>query len=278
MFHSNKSKSARFPRDRQPEMMDQPGILEEVHRQALRGLARLNRFTRVASDLYKPIREHALAMPHRKLSILDVASGSGDLPIQWLRWSKRDGLDLQVCALDISQTAVREQQRQAKLADVRLDSIQLDCIRDPLPPGFDVVTNSLFMHHLDDTNVIKLLRSMTRAARHHVLVCDLERSRLNLRLVNIGARLLSRSSMVHHDADLSVKAAYKTCEFAELASTATSAKVVPRRLFPCRFIAALPAVANENTQAPDTQACSGQAADQSQAVIATDKRAVGMVS
>ena len=244
LFVTGNSMIDRFPRDLQPEIMDQPGIREDVHRQALRGLARLNRYTRVAWDLYKPIFRHAMTMPGTKLRILDVASGSGDLPIQWLRWSKRDGLDLDVCALDVSQTAIDEQQRRATHANVRLRSIRLDCFHDQLPDGFDMVTNSLFMHHLDNTRAIELMRSMMRAARIGVLVCDLERTRLNLRLVNLAARLLSRSMIVHHDADRSVRAAYRIREFAELATAASSAKAIPRRLFPCRFVVSLPPLAS----------------------------------
>ena len=245
MFASKRSVGDPFPRDLQPEWMDQPGLSEEAHRRALGGLARLNRFTRVAHDMYRQIRHQTAGKSIKRLRVLDVASGSGDLPIQWLRWSKRDGLDWQVCALDLRSTAVLEQQTKAKQANVSLRSVRSDCIRDPLPDGFDIVTNSLFMHHLQDNQAIHLIRSMMHAARVGVLICDLERSRWNLRLVNAAARVLTRSEIVHHDADRSVRAAYRTGEFARLATAACASKTVPRRLFPCRFLLSLPGFAGE---------------------------------
>jgi 2-polyprenyl-3-methyl-5-hydroxy-6-metoxy-1,4-benzoquinol methylase len=170
---------------------------------------------------------------------LDVASGSGDLPIAWARRAKREGVRLEISTLDISEFAVEEQLRRAAEAGVRIAAIRKDCLSEPLPTGFDVVTNSLFMHHLEDDEVVALIRAMRQAARRRVVICDLERSRLNLGLVSIGSQLLSRSKVVHHDARLSVRGAYTTAELGNLAERATGECVRVERLFPCRMLVSL---------------------------------------
>ena len=46
-------------RDRQPELMDQPGLAEDRHVQALRSLVRINWLSGSAGILWRPIRELA---------------------------------------------------------------------------------------------------------------------------------------------------------------------------------------------------------------------------
>lgn len=232
--------TADFQRHQQPEMMDQVDLPRAVHLRALAGLARLNHFTGVARDLYSRIRDVAVNNPSQPIRILDIASGAADLPIAWARRARKDGLKLEITTLDISQVAIEEQLRRAAAVGVQIQAIQQDCIDQPLPAGFDVVTNSLFMHHLDDEDVVALMTNMQQAARRRVVICDLERSRLNLGLVAIGSQLVSRSIVVHHDAKLSVRGAFTLGEFKFLAERATGQNVDVRRLLPCRMLISLP--------------------------------------
>ncbi len=226
-----------FPRDRQPELMDDPQLPRDEHRQALAGLSRLNRCSGVASTMYRYLRRFASVSGDRPLTVLDVASGSGDVPLSWLQRAKRDQWQLQLTMLDISSTAVDEQKRRAEQLGVDALSLQQDCLNGPLPGGFDLVTCSLFMHHLDEHQVFRLLQSMQAAAQHGVVICDLERSQFNLMLVNLATRLLSRSRVVHYDGPASVRAAFTSGEFEKIADQALTRPVRMHRAFPCRFIA-----------------------------------------
>jgi len=219
--------------------MDDPQLDADQHRRALAGLSRLNRCSGVAGAMYRQLRSFAKRVGDRPLTVLDVASGSGDVPIAWARKALREGLDLRITLSDISAVAVEEQRRLAKRSGVEILSMQHDCLRTPLPGGFDVVTCSLFMHHLDEHETFCLLQAMQSASTRGMIVCDLERSRLNLALVNAAARLLTRSPIVHTDADLSIRGAYTIDEFQRIASDALARPVRVNRLFPCRFMLTL---------------------------------------
>jgi 2-polyprenyl-3-methyl-5-hydroxy-6-metoxy-1,4-benzoquinol methylase len=145
----------------------------------------------------------------------------------------------QITTLDINEFAVREQRRRAQLASVEIECIQHDCLHQPLPSGFDIVTCSLFMHHLEDHLAARLLQSMQTAADRAVLICDLDRSRINLALVGTASRVLTRSTVVHTDAPLSVRAAYTREEFKRLAEETLMRPVRVERVIPCRFIATI---------------------------------------
>ena len=68
------------------------------------------------------------------------------------------------------------------------------------------------------------------------VINDLERGRLNLCLVAIGARLVTRSPIVHTDASRSVRAAFTVNEMRAIALRAGLANAVVERRFPCRLL------------------------------------------
>lgn len=226
-----------LPRQRVNEWMDDPALSPERHRHALSGLRRLNQISGVSGAMFRQLRRLALASPDHPLHVLDVASGSGDLPIAWLKAAKRHGLSISVTALDISEVAMQTASESANAAGVELGTVRRDCLRDGLPGGFDVVTCSLFMHHLDPPDVSRLVQEMWRASDGSIIICDLERSRTNLALVAASARLVTRSDVVHFDASASVRGAYTRPEFAAMLRSALGFPVHVRRSFPCRFMA-----------------------------------------
>lgn len=229
-------------RDLQPELMDDPAIDPVEHAQALAGLARLNQFSGVAPLMSRYVRrlnkDRLLATSAtRPLRILDVASGGGDVPIAWARRAKRDGISIELTMIDISPVAVQQQQRLAKCHGINVKSIQMNCLTEALPTGFDLVTNSLFMHHLEVADAAHMLRQMRAATDNAILVCDLERSRFNVALVTIAGQALSRSKVVHHDGPQSVRGAFTRSEFLELSNHALKEPMQVHNAFPCRFIA-----------------------------------------
>lgn len=225
-----------LPRKRVDEWMDDPALSPERHRHALSGLRRLNRISGVAGAMFRQLKRLAAADPGRMLRVLDVASGSGDLPIAWLKAARAAGMPLSVTALDISETAMKTANESAGFAGVQLGTVRRDCLREGLPGGFDVVTCSLFMHHLDPPDVSRLIQEMWRASQRAIVICDLERSRTNLALVAASARLVTRSDVVHFDASASVRGAYTRDEFADMLHSSLGFPVRVRLSFPCRFM------------------------------------------
>lgn len=220
-------------RDRQPEIMDQPGLDRERHRHALKSLARINRCSGSARILWPAIAELKTTKPVR---VLDIATGGGDVPIQLWRWSQRQRLALEFSGCDLSETAVDHARSTARLAGADVSFFVHDVLRDGVPQGFDAIICSLFLHHLAEDEAIELLRSMGQHARKLILVNDLARSRLGYFLAFAGSRILSRSDVVRTDGPLSVRAAFTPGEALELAQKAglSGARVVPR--WPCRYL------------------------------------------
>jgi SAM-dependent methyltransferase len=231
-------------RRREPELMDDPELEASEHDAALRGLARINRFTAAARLTWEPIARLARegAGPRRgdrapaPLRVLDVATGAGDLPVALARLARSRSVPLELAGCDVSPRAVGRARLAAERAGERVEVFVHDVLRDPLPGGFDVVACSLFLHHLDDDDAVAVLERMAAAARRLVVAQDLVRSRAGLAWAVVGARALTRSRVVHVDAELSVRAAFTPDEAGALARRAGLEGARVRRRWPQRFV------------------------------------------
>ncbi len=114
--------------------------------------------------------------------------------------------------------------------------LPLDAVRDPIPGGFDAVICSLFLHHLDDSDAVAVLRRMREAGPRLILVNDLERGRFNYLAVWLASRVLSGSKVVHADATLSVEGAFTVGEMKAMAEQAGLNGATVRAKFPCRML------------------------------------------
>lgn len=223
-------------RNRQPELMDQPGLDEQLHAHALRCLSRINWISRTSTMIWRPIRKLALKRPG-PLRILDVACGGGDVAIGLARRAARAGIDVQVDGCDINPVTVEHARANALSAGVKQVGFFVhDALTIPHPDGYDVVTCSLFLHHLDDLDAERMLRSMGAAAGQMVVASDLLRNRFSYLMAVVACHVLTRSPIVHVDGPLSVAAAFTLNEARALAERAGLSGAAFSRYFPERFL------------------------------------------
>jgi 2-polyprenyl-3-methyl-5-hydroxy-6-metoxy-1,4-benzoquinol methylase len=187
--------------------------------------------------LAKPIEELARRLDHdQPLRVLDVACGAGDLPIQLSNYFGRGPLKVEVHGLDVSDLAISYASKKNDEAGARCQFSKLDVITQDLPEGFDIITTSLFTHHLDPPEIVSLLAKMAARARYMVLVNDLERSLASLLSVSLASQLLTSSAVVRHDGPASVRAAFTTQEMLTMAHKAGLASARVKRRWPCRML------------------------------------------
>jgi ubiquinone/menaquinone biosynthesis C-methylase UbiE len=180
----------------------------------LRGLnARLGGSRALVKHLEAWSREPGGWPADRPAALLDIATGSADIPIATLRWADRRGVQLQVTAIDrhpVTLDAARRYVASAGFAD-RITLVESDALRlmDLYQPGsFDFVHAGLFLHHLPDVQALTVLRIMDRLVRPGggLVWNDLVRSRVCLGLAWAATR--QAPLVVRHDAWVSIEAGF----------------------------------------------------------------------
>ena len=219
-----------------PELMDNPELDACHHRDALRGLERINRCTGNGLVAWRPIRELARRLERDRLRLLDVATGAADIPIELSRRARTEGLALEIDACDVSQRALEVAEQNCARAGTRINLFTLDVVEQTIGKQYDLIMCSQFLHHLTVEQTESVLLKMASAARHRVVVIDLARTRWNWLQVVIATRVLSRSKVVHFDGPQSVRAAYTFAEIRAIASRVGFVSFSIESRWPCRFV------------------------------------------
>jgi ubiquinone/menaquinone biosynthesis C-methylase UbiE len=174
------------------ELLDDPAAAPSLVRESLRNIARANRWFGGAAAVRFGL-DRALADLHpatREISLLDVGTGLGDLPLMAAAWAARRGIVLRPMGLERHGVAARLA-RESGLAALVGDGGALP-FRDD---SFDLVLLSQVAHHFAPGAIVTLLRECDRVARRAVIVADLRRSSV----AALGFRVAG--SVLRFDAD-----------------------------------------------------------------------------
>ena len=218
------------------ERMDEPGQDRAELARSLADLRGVNRWLGGTRVVLRHLSALVDRHPRPRWRVLDVATGSGDIPLKVAAWARRKGVEMEIVATDNHPTTL-ELARAHTAAEARVSVEWADALRLPYPDGaFDVSLCSTALHHFDDEgDAARVLRELERVSRVGWVVNDLARSRPAL----LGARLLAatvwrRHPVTRHDGPLSVRRAFTPPELRALAAKAGLANARVHAHFPFR--------------------------------------------
>lgn len=172
----------------------------------------------------------------RPIHILDIATGSADIPLAMLLLTQQLGLQANIIAIDLhAATLGLAAQHIGVRPEVRL--LRGDAMRLPLADAsVDFVTCSLFLHHLTTPHAAVVVREMVRVTRCGLIVSDLVRSRWALAAISTMTMFSPR--LHRHDARVSVAKGWKRREILHIADEAGADFAQYRPLPYARFVLA----------------------------------------
>ena len=217
------------------ELLDAGEGTDEDVRNNLIDLRRINRMlggTRVVMDA---LARSVNGNEARRLSLLDVGTGSADIPAEVHRWCRAQSIEPFITALDLSERNLRIVRKDfvsgSELSFVRADAMNLPFAER----SFDYVTASLFLHHFRDDDVVQLLADFARVARRAVIVNDLVRNLVPYYFSRITGPFLTTSFLTRNDGPVSVLRGFTAEELRELAARAGLRSYRVKRMFPYRL-------------------------------------------
>jgi len=208
-----------------PELLDTPGSASAHDLETtLRDIRRANIFglgTRV-------IKEHLSSLlsgvPNdRPLRVLDLATGSGDIPEELCRWSRKVGLNLEFTITDISSEILDVARLRIMSAGFgeRVDFATCDACSPPFADKeFDVALCSLALHHLDLRQATELFIQMRRLSRVGFIVNDIYRAQGAWLMAWLLTHLTTTNQLTRHDGPASVLRAFTPREVKRIAGWA----------------------------------------------------------
>ena len=171
----------------------------------------------------------------QRIDIIDLATGSADIPRAILRWAAANNFDVHIVAVDrhpvIARTAASQNHHP------RLQIVQADVFSLPFAEqSFDYALTAMFLHHLDEDGIVNVLRSMDGLARRGIIAADLLRHRRAYLWIKLFT--LFTIPMIRHDATVSVAQSLTAPEVLALRDQAGLSYTNLHRHFGHRFVLA----------------------------------------
>lgn len=212
-------------RRRSQELIDLP--IENYSLSEYAGsLADIRKVNRFLGDYYAVLKHLSSLVPPnagslaRPIRVLDVATGSADIPVAIVKWAREQGIRIEVTAVDNNPLAVRE----AEVFTLGFPEITVtvaDGFSLPFGDGsFDVALCAKTLHHFNEDDTVRLMKEMSRVTAKGYIIMDLRRSWVAWLLISILARIFSRNRLTRHDGPLSVLRSYTVPELDALADRA----------------------------------------------------------
>jgi hypothetical protein len=175
---------------------------------SLRDLALINRWFGGVTTTRKLIERVARVTGRNHFSVLEVAAGFGEVPKAAGAQLARQGITIDVTHLDRVPSHLLPGNR----------AVVADALALPFADSsFDLVSCSLFAHHLEPAELTRFAAEALRVSRCAVLINDLIRHPLHLALVYAGFPLM-RSYVSRFDGVASVRRAYIPSEMRQILS------------------------------------------------------------
>lgn len=224
------------PRYGGEELIDRPGLPRAEVDEALRDIQWVNRRLGGWAAVRRYLPRLLDSVPAgRTVRVLDLGTGSADLPRRIAEYCARAGRPALVVGVDLS-PEVLEFARRECAAEPAVRLVRADVLRLPFhPTSFDLVLCSLLLHHFAPDAAVRLLREMAALSRGAVLVNDLERHRAAYVGIWLLSRLQRRGRLFRHDAPVSVLRAYRLEELRGMLGSAGLAHLRVERVRPFRL-------------------------------------------
>jgi ubiquinone/menaquinone biosynthesis C-methylase UbiE len=232
-------------RSRELELIDGSEYGRAEYLDCLADLRRVNRYLgghrSLAKHLFPMIRALKARIgadndgTGRRIRLLDIGTGSADIPRTIVDWARAEMIEIDFVVVDLNHLAALEAKSEvADYPEIRV--VQANALELPFADGgFDFVLASLFLHHFEDEDAAKLLRSFARVAGGAFIINDLRRHPIAWISIRVLTRIFTRNRLVRNDAAVSVLRGFTDVDLERIARMAGVVVTVDRH-FPYRYI------------------------------------------
>ncbi|HVT89914.1 MAG TPA: methyltransferase domain-containing protein [Tepidisphaeraceae bacterium] len=220
-----------------PEWMDARDVKPELIDNSLRFIRRVNTLLGYTRATLSHLQRFSCNWkPDETITVLDVATGSADIPRAVAHWAAQHGFKVKIIGLDRHELTLGIA-RDLSRPNNSIGFIRGDALHIPLADAsVDYVITNMFLHHLEDDGIVQVMREMGRVARRGVIAADLLRHKRAYFWISLLT--LASNSMIKHDAKLSVAQAMNKQEAISLRDRAGIGFAQYHRHFGHRFVLA----------------------------------------
>ena len=193
--------------------MDDPELDPAIYARCIGDLARLNRVTFTHRPILRWLDQATRDLPKgAAFSLLDVAYGQGDLLRAVARWAGKRGFVAVLSGIDLNpRSAIAA--RRATPPELPIVYRTGDVFAYAPEPKPDFIVTSQFAHHLDDEQLVRLLRWLDDTALRGWFIADLHRHAVPYYGFRVLARLMGWHKIVGSDGTISIARGFRRADW-----------------------------------------------------------------
>jgi len=209
----------------QPEFLDSKDCDPQLAYSSYRLMKWVNRFgggTKAVGDYLAT--EISRDGSSRSIRILDIGSGTCDIPLAILKWACKKSQKIEFTCLETNETALHIAAENIKRSgfdaiELKDESIfEFNCWKE-----FDYAIGSMFFHHFQDEQILNLIEKLRSYVLKSILINDLRRNLVNYASCRVLACSFSKG--LRHDVLLSIRKGFKSEELYRLLGAVEDAQV-----------------------------------------------------
>jgi len=196
------------------EMMDRDRPITTELERDLERIRQLNRWFGSYRLVLSFIR--GWIRPADTLRVVDLATGSGDIPRLIVDYAREIRANVEIDALD-RQPATLEIARSLSANYPEISYREANVLEWESSGGYDITLCTLALHHFSNQDAVRVLRKCREVSKRFTLVSDLRRNFSLVAGVYLLTALIFREPMTRYDARLSAIRAFSFSEMRDLA-------------------------------------------------------------
>jgi SAM-dependent methyltransferase len=224
----------RYPSS-EKELIDETNIRQDLLFKNLKELDILNRTTGGHAITLEGIRQ--LLTDHTKIyHIVDLGCGSGDSLRVIASWARKNNFNVQLTGVDRNADVIEYLGRHCSMYPeiTGMTSDYREFLESNISP--DIVHCSLFCHHLNEHELIKLFIYFSEKVTTGFVINDLQRNWLAYYSAWLFTRLLNGTTLAKNDGPVSVLRAFKASELKNMLQKANIKNYVIQKKLLYRFL------------------------------------------
>ncbi|SMD35371.1 Methyltransferase domain-containing protein [Reichenbachiella faecimaris] len=190
------------------EIMDDFFCHGEVVDQTLRELNQINTYLGGDQLSLNAVKKLMAKNPKQLYEIVDLGCGGGDTLKLFSKWAKKNNQNLKLTGIDANGYIVDYAKRNCrKHSNISFSSENIlgERFRESM---FDIAHASLFFHHLQEEEIVELLKQILGQVSLGIVINDLHRHWVSYLFTKHLITNWSKSEMVQYDSVLSVERSF----------------------------------------------------------------------
>ncbi len=154
---------------------------------------------------------------NRTIKILDIGCGDGEVLRRIEDYGQKKSFALELTGIDLNPEVISAA---SELTISKINFIQGDIFDHSEDQSYDIIINSLTMHHLSNQEIVKLIQWMTTHARVGWSISDLHRRAFAYYFAIGFVKLARLNHVICHDAPLSVARSFRRRDWVDILTQA----------------------------------------------------------